>query len=75
MPATAKVISVGNSAGIILPKETMARLNVKKGDLLYITDGPTGIHIAPFDEEFATQMEAARQIMRENRDVLKRLAE
>jgi putative addiction module antidote len=75
MSATAKIISVGNSAGIILPKETMARLNVKKGDMLYITDGPHGIQLVPFDQDFATQMEAARQIMRENRDVLQRLAE
>jgi putative addiction module antidote len=75
MPGTAKIISVGNSAGIILPKETLARLNVKKGDTLYITDGPSGIHLVPFDQDFADQMEAARQIMRENRDVLQRLAE
>ncbi len=65
MPATAKIISVGNSAGIVLPKEILARLNVKKGDAHYITEGPNGIHLAPFDEEFAIQMEAARQIMRE----------
>ena len=75
MAATAKIISVGNSAGIILPKEALARLNVKKGDLLYITDGPHGIHLVPFDQDFATQIEAARQIMRENRDVLQKLAE
>jgi len=75
MPATAKIIPIGNSAGIILPKETLARLNVKKGDLLYITDGPHGIQLAPFDQDFAKQMEAARQIMRENRDVLQKLAE
>jgi putative addiction module antidote len=56
MPTTAKIISVGNSAGVILPKETMARLNVKKGDMLYITDGPHGIQLVPFDQDFATQM-------------------
>jgi putative addiction module antidote len=75
MAVTAKIISVGNSAGIILPKETLARLNLKKGDTLYITDGPHGIHLVPYDQEFAMQMEAAREIMRENRDVLQRLAE
>jgi putative addiction module antidote len=75
MPTTAKIIPVGNSAGIILPKEVLARLNVGKGDTLYITEGPNGIHLVPFDQDFATQMEAARQIMRENRDVLQRLAE
>jgi putative addiction module antidote len=72
---TTKVISIGNSAGIILPKETLARLKVEKGDTLYLTDSPQGIRLVAFDEDFATQMEAAREIMRENRDVLQRLAE
>ena len=75
MATTTKVIAIGNSAGIILPKETLARLNVQKGDTLYLTDGPQGIRLVPFDEEFARQMEVAREIMRENRDVLKKLAE
>jgi putative addiction module antidote len=75
MAATAKVIAIGNSSGVILPKETLARLNIKKGDTLYITEGSQGIRLVPFDQEFATQMEAAREVMRENRDVLKRLAE
>jgi putative addiction module antidote len=70
-----KIIAIGNSAGIILPKETLARLNVGKGDTLFITEGPQGIRLVPFDQEFAVQMEAAREVMRENRDVLKRLAE
>jgi putative addiction module antidote len=73
--ATAKIIPVGNSAGIILPKEILARLNVEKGDTLYIVESPQGIRLIPFDQEFATQMEAAREVMRENRDVLQRLAE
>ena len=70
-----KVISIGNSSGIVLPKETLARLNVQKGDTLYLTETPEGIRLVPYDEEFARQMEAAREIMRENRDVLKKLAE
>ncbi|MGD0891914.1 MAG: AbrB/MazE/SpoVT family DNA-binding domain-containing protein [Terracidiphilus sp.] len=69
------VIPIGNSAGIILPKETLARLNVQKDDTLYITESAQGIRLMPYDQEFATQMEAAREIMRENRDVLQRLAE
>lgn len=73
--ATAKIIPVGNSAGIILPKEILARLNVEKGDTLYIVESPQGIRLIPFDQEFATQMETAREVMRENRDVLQRLAE
>ena len=75
MATTAKIIAIGNSAGIILPKETLARLNVQKGDTLYITEGAQGIRLLPFDTEFAAQMEAAREVMRENRDVLQKLAE
>jgi len=75
MATTAKIIAIGNSAGIILPKEILARLKVEKGDTLYITEGSQGIRLVPFDEDFAAQMEAAREVMRENRDVLQRLAE
>lgn len=75
MATTTKVIAIGNSAGIILPKETLARLNVKKGDTLYITEGAQGVRLVPFDQDFAKQVEAAREVMRENRDVLQRLAE
>lgn len=75
MATTTKIIAIGNSAGIILPKETLARLNVQKGDTVYIAQGPQGIRLLPFDPEFAAQMEAAREVMRENRDVLQRLAE
>jgi putative addiction module antidote len=69
-----KVTTVGNSVGIVLPKETLARLNVKKGDTLYITETPDGVQLTPYDEKFVRVMEAANQIMRENRDVLRKLA-
>lgn len=75
MATTTKIIAIGNSAGIILPKEILSRLNVQKGDTVYLTEGAQGIRIVPFDEEFATQMETARSVMRENRDALQRLAE
>ena len=75
MATTAKIIAIGNSAGIILPKEILARLHAQKGDTLFITEGPQGVQLQPFDQDFATQMEAVRKVMSENRDVLKRLAE
>jgi putative addiction module antidote len=75
MATPIKIISVGNSNGVILPKDTLARLNLQKGDTLYLTEGPQGIRLVPFDEEFAAQMDAAREVMRENRDVLQKLAE
>lgn len=75
MATATKIIAIGNSAGIVLPKETLARLNLQKGDTLYITEGSQGIRLVPFDRDFAMQMEAAREVMRENRDVLQRLAD
>lgn len=74
MPTTTKVIAVGNSSGIILPKEMLARLKVEKGDTVYVSETPTGLNITPYDAEFSAQMEAAREVMRENRDVLRELA-
>ncbi len=75
MATSVKITTVGNSAGIVLPKEILSHMHVKKGDSLYIIQTRDGIHLVPYDEEFAAQMEAAREVMRENRDVLRKLAE
>jgi putative addiction module antidote len=75
MTTTVKVTTVGNSVGIVLPKEILARLNIQKGDTLYVTETPDGVHLTAYDEKFARVMDAANQIMRENRDVLRKLAE
>lgn len=70
-----KLTAIGNSVGVVLPKELLARLRVGKGDLLHVTETPTGIELTPYDPEVAAQMEAAEAIMREDRDVLRKLAE
>jgi putative addiction module antidote len=70
-----KIIPIGNSNGVILPKEVLADLNVGQGDTLFFTRTEKGFALTPYDQEFAAQMEAAREIMRQNRDVLQRLAE
>lgn len=70
-----KLTSIGNSVGVILPKEILAKLRVDKGDMLYATETPEGIQLTPYNAEFARQMEIAERIMREDRDVLKKLAE
>ena len=69
-----KVTQIGNSVGVILPKEVLARLQVGKGDSLFVTDLPDGVALRPYDAEFAEAMEAAREIMKEYRDVLRELA-
>lgn len=73
--STAKVLTVGSSAGIVLTKEVLAHLNVQKGDTLYISNTPDGIMLTPYDPEFAAQMEAGRRVMRKHRDVLRKLAQ
>jgi putative addiction module antidote len=75
MPTTTKVIAIGNSAGIILPKETLARLNLVKGDTLYINETLAGFQVSPYDEEFAAKMEVADSVVRRYRDAFKKLAE
>jgi len=72
---TVKVTAIGNSAGIILPKEVLERLRVSKGDSLTISETPDGIQLNPYDEDFAAAMDLAEEIMREDRDVLRKLAQ
>ncbi|MBW3567922.1 MAG: AbrB/MazE/SpoVT family DNA-binding domain-containing protein [Proteobacteria bacterium] len=70
-----KITAVGNSAGVILPKELLARLRVEKGDTLYALETPDGIKLTAFDPKVADQMEVAERIMREDRNVLRKLSE
>jgi len=72
---TLKITTVGNSAGVVLPRELMQRLRVEKGDTLYAVETPNGVELTPYDPEVARQMEVAKQVMREDRDVLRKLAE
>lgn len=70
-----KVTTVGNSTGVILPKELLEKLRIGKGDILYVTETPRGVELSPYNKEFTKQMEMAESIMREDRDLLKKLAE
>ncbi len=69
-----KLTQIGNSVGMILPKELLARLGVSKGDTLYTIDEPDGVRLTTADPEFQSQMDAARRVMRERRAVLRELA-
>jgi putative addiction module antidote len=75
MATTTKIIAIGNSAGIILPKETLARLKVEKGDTICLSETPLGAHLTPYDEEFMRKLEASERVMRKYRDALRKLAE
>lgn len=70
-----KITSIGNSAGIILPKELLARLRLEKGDELFAVETPDGIRLTAFDPAVAAQMEVAEKVMRKRRSLLHKLAQ
>jgi putative addiction module antidote len=69
-----KLRPIGTSTGVILPKELLARLKVKRGDDLFAVETPDGYTLTADDAEFVRQMELAEDIMREDRSILKALA-
>jgi len=70
-----KITTIGNSAGVILPKELLARLRLGKGDELHALETPDGIRLTAFDPTLAKQMEVAEQVMRKRRALLNKLAQ
>ena len=75
MTTAVKITTIGSSVGIVLPKEILGLLHVEKGDTLYISETPGGVRLSPYDSTFAQKLDVFEQVMRENRDVLKKLAE
>ena len=71
---TLKLTQVGNSVGAIFPKEMLTRLNLAKGDELYLTESPDGLRVTVHNPEFESQMKLAREIMKRRRPVLRELA-
>lgn len=70
-----KITAIGNSAGVILPKDILARLRLAKGDDVYLLETPDGIKLTTFDPTLAEQMEVAEQIMQKRRNLLHKLAQ
>ena len=71
---TLKLTQIGNSLGVILPKEILARLKLEKGDTVFVTDTPGGVTLTPFDPTVDEQVALGREFMREYRDTLRQLA-
>ena len=69
-----KLTQIGNSIGMILPRELLAKLGVTKGDTLYAVDQPDGVRLTVADPDFAAQMDVARKVMKDRRAVLRELA-
>jgi putative addiction module antidote len=55
-----KITKVGNSAGLVLPKEALSKLRVEQGDTVFLTEASGGFRITPYDPEFERQMASAR---------------
>ncbi|MFW6082077.1 MAG: AbrB/MazE/SpoVT family DNA-binding domain-containing protein [Desulfosalsimonas sp.] len=69
-----KLRKIGNSVGLVLPREILAKLKVREGETIYLTDTSDGFRITPYNEEFEVQMDAAEKIMNEDRDILRELS-
>ena len=70
-----KVTQVGNSLGVVLPKEALNDLQVSKGDTLCLTRAPDGsMRISPYDDRVQQQIEVGQKLMDEHRDVFRALA-
>src|SRR5437879_1840284 len=72
--ARLRITTVGNSVGVVLPKELLAKLRVEKGDTLLALETLDGVLLTPYNVERERQLEVAEGVMREDRDVLRRLA-
>jgi putative addiction module antidote len=69
-----KLTQIGNSVGVILPKDVLARLKLEKGDTVFVTDAANGVMLTPYDPALNEQLEAGREFMREYRDTFHQLA-
>lgn len=71
---TLKLTQIGNSVGVVLPKDVLARLKVVKGDTLFVTEAANGLMLTPYDPTLEEQLEHGREFMREYRDTFHQLA-
>ena len=69
-----KLTQIGNSVGLILPKEVLARLKLEKGDMVFVTDAAHGVMLTPYDPSLDEQLKAGREFMHEFRDTFHQLA-
>jgi putative addiction module antidote len=70
-----KLRKIGNSLGVVLPKEVLAHLKVAEGDTICVTDTVDGsLRVGPSNDEFKKQMEAAEGVINRYRRTLRELA-
>ena len=69
-----KLVQIGNSVGVVLPKEVLGRLRVEKGDSVFLTEAANGAFITPYDPALEEEIKAGREFMKEYRDTFHALA-
>lgn len=69
-----KLRPVGTSTGIIVPKEMLVRLRVRKADTLFAVETPDGYLLTPYNPEVEKQLKLGREFMAEYRDTFRALA-
>ncbi len=69
-----KLTQIGNSVGVILPKDALAKLRLEKGQTVFLTETPDGYALTPYDPTLEEQVQAGREFMREFRDTFHQLA-
>ena len=74
MNATLKITRIGNSAGVVLPKEVLAHLNAGVGETLSLVTTPRGIELSAAEPDFEAQMAVAREVMARRKRALRELA-
>jgi putative addiction module antidote len=69
-----KLTQIGNSVGVILPKELLAKLKLEKGDSVFVTEAANGVNLSPYDPTLEEELALGREFMREYRDTFHQLA-
>lgn len=69
-----KLLKIGNSVGVVLPKEALASPNAAEGDNLYLTETPDGFRVTAKNPDFAEKMKVAENLSRRYRNALNELA-
>ena len=72
--AALKLTQVGKSVGVVLPKEALARLKLRKGDAVFLTETAHGVTLTTFDPELEEQLKVGREFMHEHRELFRQLA-
>jgi putative addiction module antidote len=71
---TLKLTKIGNSTGLVLPKEALTKLRAEQGDTVFLTETADGLRITPYDPHFERQIMLARRVAKKRRNVLRELA-